>query len=97
MRECLWLQSQAFPRDFAADHKLTKADLMLTLSDHEHGADIHEPYVAEPSFRVATVDWHTSRSGSGDISASSMVSEFSSDGTRRVVWHTGHTPGNMYT
>ena len=57
------VRSEAFLRDLAKDHKLTKADLMLTLSDHEHGADLHEPYVAQPSFHVATIDWHTSRAG----------------------------------
>ena len=31
------VRSQAFLRDLARDHRLTKADLMLTLSDHEHG------------------------------------------------------------
>ena len=67
------VRSQAFMRDLAADHKLTKADLMLTLSDHEHNSDLNQPYVAEPSFHVATIDWHASRPGSGDISASSMV------------------------
>ena len=71
---------------------MLKADLMLTLSDHEHNGDVHAPYVADPSFRVATVDWHASRPGSGDISASSMVSDFSLDGSQKIVWHTGPNP-----
>jgi len=75
----------------ASDHKLTKADLMLTLSDHEHGGDVDQPYVAMPS-RGATIDWHASRAGSGTISASSMVSDFSTDGLRKIVWHTGPNP-----
>ena len=79
-------------RALARDHKLTKADLMLTLSDHEHGGDIHQHYVAYPSFHVATIDWHAAHPGIGDISASSMVSDFSSAGQRRIVWHTGPNP-----
>jgi dipeptidase len=73
-RQVRQVRSQAFLRDRAKDHKLTKADLMLTLSDHEHLGDVHQPYVAKPSFHVATIDWHTSTPGQGDISASSMVS-----------------------
>jgi hypothetical protein len=91
-RQVRQVRSQAFMRDLARDHKLTKADLMLTLSDHEHGGDVDQPYVAKPSFHVATIDWHTSTPGSGDISASSMVSDFSQDGLRKIVWHTGPNP-----
>ena len=86
------VRSEAYLRDRAKDHKLTKADLMLTLSDHEHDGDIHAPYVSEPSFQSVAVDWHASRPGSGDISASSMVSDFTSDGRRKIVWHTGPNP-----
>jgi hypothetical protein len=83
------VRSSAFLRDQAKDHKLTKADLMLTLSDHEHDSGIHAPYVAEPSFHGGIIDWHASRPGSGTISASSMVSDFTTNGARRIVWHTG--------
>jgi dipeptidase len=87
------VRSQAFMRDRAKDHKLTKVDLMLTLSDHEHGGDVHQPYVAEPNFRHATIDWHaTPGEDYGDLSASSMVSDFSTDGSRKIVWHTGPNP-----
>jgi dipeptidase len=37
------VRSQAFMRKLARDHKLTKADLMLTLSDHEHNGDLTQP------------------------------------------------------
>jgi hypothetical protein len=86
------VRSQAFLRDLAKDHKLTKADLMLTLSDHEHGGNLHQPFVAEPSFHVATIDWHASKPGHGDVSASSIVSDFSTDLSRKIVWHTGPNP-----
>jgi hypothetical protein len=90
-RQSRQVRSQAFLRDLSADHKLTKADLMLTLSDHEHGGDVDQPYVAMPS-RGATIDWHASHAGGGTISASSMVSDFSTDGLRKIVWHTGPNP-----
>jgi hypothetical protein len=86
------VRSQAFLRDQAKAHKLTKADLMLTLSDHEHSGDIHAPYVAQPAFHTAEIDVHTTRTARGTISASSMVSDFTSDGSRKVVWHTGPNP-----
>ncbi len=92
-RQSRQVRSQAFLRDLAHDHKLTKADLMLTLSDHEHDGDVDQPYVAEPSFRRATIDWHaTPGYGVGTLSASSMVSDFSADGLRKIVWHTGPNP-----
>lgn len=42
------IRSSTLLRDLAADHKLTKADLMMTLSDHSYGRNPHEPYVSEP-------------------------------------------------
>ena len=64
-------RSSALLRDLGKDHKLTKADLMLTLSDHGHGLSAYDPH---PSFGGAPeLDWH---SFGGTISASSMVSDF---------------------
>ena len=42
------IRSSTLLRDLAADHKLTKHDLMLTLSDHSYGEDPHEPYQRMP-------------------------------------------------
>ena len=55
------VRSMDLLRDLGKDHKLTKADLMLTLSDHG-GIDgkPHEPYVQMPSFgsgKTMTIDW----------------------------------------
>jgi hypothetical protein len=58
---------------------------MLTLSNHEHSGDIHAPHVAQPAFGTAEIDMHTTRTTRGTISASSMVSDFTSDGSRKVV------------
>lgn len=84
------LRSQAFLRNLSKSHPLTKADLMLTLSDHEHSGRINEPYDSEPG--GTALDWHASLAGGGDLSASSMVSDFKSDGSQRIVWHTGPNP-----
>ena len=55
------VRSMDLLRDLGKDHKLTKADLMLTLSDHG-GIDgkPHEPFVQMPSFgsgKTMTIDW----------------------------------------
>ena len=69
-------RSAGLLRDLAKDHKLTKADLMMTLSDHSYGGseNAHEAYVAQPHWRGTEIDEHTVNGG---ISASSMVSDFS--------------------
>ena len=86
----LWqIRSSTLLRDFAADHKLTKRDLMLTLSDHSYGIDPHEPYQRMPHWDGTEIDEHTI---DGGISASSMVSDFTLDGSRKIAWHTGPNP-----
>jgi len=82
-------RTEALLRDLAKDHKLTKADLMLTLSDHSSGKNRHEPYVAMPHWKGTEVDEHTI---SGGLTASSMVSDFTTDGKRKIAWHTGPNP-----
>jgi len=81
-------RSAGLLRDLAADHKLTKSDLMMTLSDHSHGGkeNAHEPYVAQPHWRGSELDEHTEHGG---LSASSMVSDFSTDAEkpRKIAWH----------
>ena len=54
-------RSAGLLRDLAEDHKLTKVDLMLTLSDHSYGGkeNAHEPYVAHPHWDGAEIDEHT--------------------------------------
>lgn len=59
---------------------------MLTLSDHSHGTDPHERYVAEPHWDGTEIDEHTLYGG---LTASSMVSDFTTDGSRKIAWHTG--------
>jgi hypothetical protein len=59
---------------------------MLTLSDHSRGTDPHEPYVAEPHWDGTEIDEHTLYGG---LTASSMVSDFTTDGSRKIAWHTG--------
>ena len=61
---------------------------MMTLSDHSYGRNPHEPYVAEPHWDGTEIDVH----GNGELSASSMVSDFKSDGSRKIAWHTGPNP-----
>jgi hypothetical protein len=86
-------RSAGLLRDLAAAHKLTKADLMITLSDHSYGGkeNAHEPYVAQPHWRGTEIDEHTEEGG---ISASSMVSDFSTNAAkpRKIAWHTGPNP-----
>ena len=86
-------RSAGLLRDLAAAHKLTKADLMMTLSDHSYGGKehAHEPYVAQPHWRGTEIDEHTEEGG---ISASSMVSDFSTNAAkpRKIAWHTGPNP-----
>lgn len=87
---CHWqIRSSTLLRDFAEDHKLTKRDLMLTLSDHSYGIDPHEPYQRMPHWDGTEIDEHTI---DGGISASSMVSDFTLDGRRKIAWHTGPNP-----
>ena len=83
------IRTSTLLRDLAADHKLTKLDLMRTLSDHSYGRDPHEPRVAMPHWDGTEVDEHTFFGG---LSASSMVSDFSADGRRKIAWHTGPNP-----
>jgi dipeptidase len=61
--------TQKHLRELAQDHKLTKADLMETLSNSK-------------------VDFK----GSSELTASSMVSDFTLDGKRKIAWHTGPNP-----
>merc|ERR1719401_1486965 len=61
--------TQSYLRELAKDHKLTKADLMETLSNSK-------------------VDFK----GSTELTASSMVSDFTIDGKRKIAWHTGPNP-----
>jgi len=62
--------TQEYLRGLAKDHKLTKADLMTTLS---------QPKVDFKSFGL-------------ELTASSMVSDFTLDGKRKIAWHTGPNP-----
>ena len=83
------IRSSTLLRDLAADHKLTKHDLMLTLSDHSYGTNPHEPYQRMPHWDGTEIDEHTEEGG---LSASSMVSDFTLDGSRKIAWHTGPNP-----
>lgn len=86
------MRSRTLLRDLAADHPLTAADLMLTLSDHGGSftrENQHAPYERMPHFNGAEIDEHSERGG---LTASSMVSDFTSDMTRKIAWHTGPNP-----
>merc|ERR1740121_2988972 len=62
---------------------------MMTLSDHSYGKNPHEPYVQMPHWDGTEVDVH---SFDGGLTASSMVSDFTTDFKRKIAWHTGPNP-----
>ena len=69
----------------ASDHKLTKEDLILTLSDHactrETPPDGPPHPTPHPGRSCTQIDELTD--GSHGLTASAMVSDFSTDGKRR--------------
>jgi secernin len=77
----------------AKDHKLTKADLILTLSDHactrESAPDGPPEPTPHPDHSCTSIDEMTTEGG---ITASSMVSDFTTDGRRRIAWHSLTNP-----
>eukprot|EP00662_Eupelagonemidae_sp_cell21_P036021 gene36021-62024_t len=84
-----WWQPADGPFDFgrllrrlARDHPLTKADLMLTLSDHACTKDDDPAGPPSPTPHLGR-----SCTQMGGITASSMVSDFTTDGRRRIAWH----------
>ena len=69
-----------------SEHALTKADMITTLSDHActHRSPPDGPPVTEPHFFCTEVD---ELSWFGGITASSMLSDFTTDGRRKIAWH----------
>ena len=82
------LRSMTLLRDLASDHQLTKEDLMTVLKDHSYGHDLHEPPVSQIHWIGTEIDEHTFVGG---ITASSMVSEFKSNGVK-IAWHSLTNP-----
>ena len=82
------LRSMTLLRDLAADHKLTKVDLMTVLKDHSYGHDLHEPPVDKIHWMGTEICEHTFVGG---ITASSMVSEFKDNGVK-IAWHSLTNP-----
>ena len=87
------VRSLALLNRLAKDHKLTKEDLITTLSDHtctrDAPPDGPPDTVPHPEHSCTQIDEMTT---SGGLTASSMVSDFTTDGRRRIAWHSLTNP-----
>ena len=88
------VRSMGLLNRLASDHKLTKEDLILTLSDHactrETPPDGPPHPTPHPGRSCTQIDELTD--GSHGLTASAMVSDFSTDGKRRIAWHAVTNP-----